>query len=206
MSEHSTSHTPHTTHAEKHAPHHAQVATPATLTPETPLANTLFSETAERMVHNVVASAPVSKMTFTPQGLEISFVHVPEALQDKLAVPGVQFPAQPSKKALDQYRALNDAGLTMGIDQRNAVAQKLKQQAEAAQAVASTPTELASQAPEGQAITISPEAQAAVAQAMNSPAQQAVVEQAGITPPATPWAARIAAQQEHAAAQGPRQI
>lgn len=197
MSEHPT---PHTSHPEQHASHQAQA-----VTPEAPLNNALFGQTAERMVHSVVASAPVSKMTFTPNGLEISFVHVPEALQDKLAVPGVQFPAEPSQKAMDQYRALNDAGLTMGVDQMQAVAAKLKQQAEATQTVASTPTELAPQAAEGQAITVPPEARAAVAHAMNTPAQQAIAEQAGITPPATPWAARIAAQ-EQAAAQGPRQL
>jgi hypothetical protein len=177
--------------------------TAQTETAATPvLSNALFGQTAERMVHSVVASQPVSKMTFTPHGLEISFIQIPKELQDKIAVPGVQFPPEASQKALDQYRAMNEAGLTMGVDQMQAVANKLKQQHEAA-TVASTATDMAPR-PEN-AIVVPPEAAAAAAQAVASvPAQQQVQTTAGevVQPVVGKYTAALASQAPQGAVRG----
>jgi hypothetical protein len=171
------------------------------------MTNTLFGQAAEKLAHSVVASTPVSKMTFTPNGLEFSFVYMPAVLRDMIAVPGVQFPPVTSQRALDQYKALTDAGLTMGVEQMQEVAQKLKDQAAATEAsIGSTPTTLAPTPAAGQqAIAVSPEAQAMARQALITPSQQAVIQETTAAPH-TPgkWTSGVVAQRD--AAQPARQI
>lgn len=166
--------------SETSVPTHA--ATQTTTGVESKMSNEVFGASAERLAHAVVAAQPVSKMMFTPQGLEISFVSMPEALRDKIAVAGVQFPDVPSDRALAQYRGLNEAGLTMGQAEMAALAQKLKDTQLSTPAAATAERESAAglghagiTTTETPAAAPTPELLAAAEVARNTPAQQAVV-------------------------------